>query len=269
MPSLFHNFQQFSVKVAAAHHPIIQKEVDELLSKGAVEPSSGGGGFYSSVFVVPKLTGGLWPILNFKWFNCYLHKPYFKMPTVKHVWQLPQHDDYALSIDLQDAYLHIHIVKHHHHFYYLFGTTYLISGRFYLLGCPQPLGFSQPSLNLFCSFAIAKVSILSSIWMTSLCWAGKRAHSFLCLLLVCLVLHINFSTSDLCLTQTFCFLGLCLDNVHMSVSLPPDKLGDIQQLFLSLLQTQPVAVCQVMSFLGMAIFCANGLLPTAKIVLCH
>ena len=48
-PPLFCNFQQFDVKVAAAHHPIIQKEVDEVLSKGAVEPSSGGAGFYSSV----------------------------------------------------------------------------------------------------------------------------------------------------------------------------------------------------------------------------
>ena len=65
-------------------------------------------------------------------------------------------------------------------------------------------------------------------------WAGKRAHSFLCSLLVCPGLHINFLKSDLCLTQTFCFLGLCLDTVCMSVSLPPDKLADIQQLALSL-----------------------------------
>ena len=63
-PLLFHNFQHFNVKVPAAHHPIIQKEVDELLAMGAIEPSSGGAGFYSSVFVVPKHTGGLRPILN-------------------------------------------------------------------------------------------------------------------------------------------------------------------------------------------------------------
>ena len=46
-----------------AHHPVIQKEVDELLAKGAIEPSSGGAGFYSNIFVVPKHTGGLCPIL--------------------------------------------------------------------------------------------------------------------------------------------------------------------------------------------------------------
>ena len=55
----FCNFLQFNVEVAAAHHPIIQKEVDELLAKVAVEPSSGGTCFYSSVFVAPKCTVSL------------------------------------------------------------------------------------------------------------------------------------------------------------------------------------------------------------------
>ena len=72
-PPFFHDFWHFNVKVAAAHHPVIQKEVDELLAKGAIEPFSGGTGFYSSMFVVPKCTGGLSPILNLKHFNCYMH----------------------------------------------------------------------------------------------------------------------------------------------------------------------------------------------------
>ena len=102
--------------MATTHHPIIQKEVDELHAKGVMETSSGGVDFYSSMFVVPKHTGGLWPILNLKHFNHYMHLPSFKMPTIRHVWQLIQHGDYAFSIDLQDGYLHIPIVKHHHHF---------------------------------------------------------------------------------------------------------------------------------------------------------
>ena len=44
----------------------------------------------------------------------------------------------------------------------------------------------------------------------------------------------------------------------MSVSLPPDKLADIQQLALCLLQTQHVTVHMVMSLLGKANFCTNG-----------
>ena len=67
-----------------------------------------------------------------------------------------------------------------------------------------------------------------------------------------------FSKSDLYLIQTFGFFGLCWDTVHMPVPLPPDKLADIQQLVLTLLQTQHVIVCWVMSFLCKANFCANG-----------
>ena len=88
-------------------------------------------------------------------------------------------------------------------------------------------------------------------------WAGKRACSLLCSLLVHLGLHINFSKSDFQLSQTFTFLGLCWDTVCMSVSLPPDKLADIQQLALSLLQTTHITVHKVMSFLGKANFCTN------------
>ena len=44
----------------------------------------------------------------------------------------------------------------------------------------------------------------------------------------------------------------------MSVSLPPDKLADIQQLAVSLLHTPHVTVHKVMSFLGKASFCTNA-----------
>ena len=47
-----------------AHHPIFQNVVDELLAKGAIEPSSGGAGFHSSVFVVPKHTDASGPYLT-------------------------------------------------------------------------------------------------------------------------------------------------------------------------------------------------------------
>ena len=48
--------------------PLFTRRLDELLAKGAIEPSSGGVGFYSNVFVVPKHTADLQPILNLKAF---------------------------------------------------------------------------------------------------------------------------------------------------------------------------------------------------------
>ena len=144
-PPLFCNFWQFNVKVVVTHHPIIQKEVDELLAKGVIEPSSGGVGFYSSMFVVPKNTGGLQLINNLKHFNHYMHVP-FKMPTIRHVWQVIQHGDYAFSIGLQDDYLHIPVVKHHHHFlpFVLQNVPYQWKFFIFLAG-HRPTGFHCPN----------------------------------------------------------------------------------------------------------------------------
>ena len=143
-PALFCNFQQFNVKVAAAHHPIIQKEVDELLAKGAIEPSSGDAGFYSSMFVVPKCTGGLQPILNLKHFNHDMHIPSFRCQLLDMFGSL-----FSMVIMLSPLIcrmliyifllLSIIIISCN-----LFGTMCLIIGRFYPLGWAQPLGFSLP-----------------------------------------------------------------------------------------------------------------------------
>ena len=248
--------------MAAAHHPVIQKEADELLAKGAIEPSSGGAGFYSSMFVVPKHTGGLRPIFNMKHFNHFLHIPSFKMPTLKHIWQLIQQGDFAFSIDLQDAYLHVPIVKHHCHFLHFVWHNVPYQWKvlpFGLATAPRVFtSLTKPILFLCHCKGLCIVIYLDDI-LVLICskLAGKRACLFLCSLLVCLGLHINFSKSDLCLSQSFTFWGLCWDTVHMSVSLPPDKLADIQQLALSL-WTSHVTVCKVMSFLGKANFCTNG-----------
>ena len=66
--------------------------------------------------------------------------------------------------------------------------------------------------------------------------ADRRAFSFLCSLLVHLGLLINFPNLTFTSLRFLFFGGLCWDTVHMSVSLPPDKLAYIKQLALSLLQ---------------------------------
>ena len=107
-----------------------------------------------------------------------------RWPTIRFVWQLIHCGDHAFSIDIQDAYLLIPVIKHYHHFfYYLFETVCHISGKFYLLGWPGPLGFSQPSLNLSCSFAIHKgfhfvIYLDDNLVMVFSEWTGKRPHSF-------------------------------------------------------------------------------------------
>ena len=75
--------------------------MDELLVKGATEPLTGGAGFYSNVFVVPMHTGCLWPILNLKQFNHYMHMPHFKMPTIRQEQLLIPMGNYAFLYQSQ------------------------------------------------------------------------------------------------------------------------------------------------------------------------
>ena len=198
------------------------------------------------VFVIPKHTGGLWPILNLKQFNCYLHIPSFKMPTIQHVCSL-----FIMMIMLSPLisrmliyiFLLLSIIIILWFVWCNMPYKWKVSPFGLALACRDFTALTKPILFLCHHKGFHIVVYLDDILvLVHSKWAGKRASSFLCSLLVHLGLHINLSKSDLCLTQTFVFLGLCWDTVHMSVSFPPNKLADIQQLALSLLQTQPVTV---------------------------
>ena len=140
---------------------------------------------------------------------------FFKMPTIILAQQLIQHADYAFSIGIQDTYLHIPIVKHHHCFLQFVWHNMPYQWKVLPFGlATAPLVFTaltKPILFLCHCKGFCIVIYLDDILvLVHSKWAGKRACSFLCSLLVWLGLHINFSMSDLCLTQTFCFLGLLL-----------------------------------------------------------
>ena len=66
LDSTFCYFKWFNIKADVDQHPIIGKEVDELLAKGVTAPITGGAGFYSNVFVVPRHMCGLQPIFNLR-----------------------------------------------------------------------------------------------------------------------------------------------------------------------------------------------------------
>lgn len=119
--------------VNAQNAAILQLEVEKLLQKGAIEPvtpAEMGTGFYSTFFVVPKKTGDLRPIINLKPLNRYLRKQHFKMDCLSKVINLVQQGDWAISIDLADAYLHIPI-----HVRFRKYLRFCIQGKAYQFTC--------------------------------------------------------------------------------------------------------------------------------------
>ena len=74
-----------------------------------MERNLGTPGFHSRLFLVPKKNGKLRPIIGLSLLNQYINKQHFKMETVKSVRQSIMVNDWAVSIDLTDAYFDVPI----------------------------------------------------------------------------------------------------------------------------------------------------------------
>ena len=70
---------------------------------------SGNSRLFSLLFLLPKKSGKLRPVIDLSLLNQYINKQPFMMETVKSVSQSIIVNDWAVSIDLMDAYLHIPI----------------------------------------------------------------------------------------------------------------------------------------------------------------
>lgn len=66
-----------------------------------------GDGFYRSLFVVPKKSGGFRPIINLKRLNSFIRFEHFKMEGMDSVKNLIRFNDFMVKLDLKDAYLTI------------------------------------------------------------------------------------------------------------------------------------------------------------------
>ena len=98
---------------------ILEAEVEDLLRKDAIEMvpfQEINCGFYSTFFLVPKKNGKMRPVINLRPLNKYLRKTHFKMDTLSKVLNLVKPKDWAISLDLSDAYLHVPIFWKHRKF---------------------------------------------------------------------------------------------------------------------------------------------------------
>ena len=87
----------------------LRREILQLWDKGAIEEVPPSPGFYSHVFVVPKVTGGFRPIIDLSILNKHVVTTKFKMETVRTVMSAIRQGDWMVSLDLQDAYLQVPI----------------------------------------------------------------------------------------------------------------------------------------------------------------
>ncbi len=106
----------WSISVLSKDASVLLAEIAVLLVKDAIDPvhpAEMKSGFNSPCFIVPKIGGGLRPILDLCVLNRALHKLPFRMLMPKCIFQCVRLFDWFTAIDLKDAYFHVSILPRH------------------------------------------------------------------------------------------------------------------------------------------------------------
>lgn len=260
-----------SARGCGAHkRELIHKEVMSLREKQAIERAPSSPGFYGRLFLVPKKTGGFRPVFNLRPLNHFIQKESFKMATIRTVAAAIRPGDFAVSLDLKDAYLHIPIHKLHRKFlrFTFKGTSYQFKVLpFGLSSAPRVFTKLTRVVVLYCRRLAMRVILYldDSLLLARPRQVALQHRDILLELLQRLGWVVNWAKSDLAPTQSWEFIGLQWSSRDMTVSLPQDKLQVIHSSADTMLQLPAHPTCRrVQRFLGRTNFAATAV-PRAKL----
>jgi len=209
---------------------LVEEELRSLLDKKAIElADSNHGHIYRWFLVSKKGTTAKRPVLNMKPGNAYVKYIHFKLEDLKTVKDVAQKGDWAVRIDLKDAYLQVPIAASNRKFlrFRHCGTVYqwrvLPFGYRDAPRLFQKLmveALKEPRLH-GCRLVIYLDDILLLSHSRQQCLQHLKevlAH------LLLLGFMINTVKSVIVPTQRILFLGIILDLTKMTFELPQEKL---------------------------------------------
>jgi hypothetical protein len=241
--------------VGREEEAVLDKEVQDLLTKNAIELSSDWG-FFSQLFTVPKKGGGQRPIINLKRLNSFLDVKHFKMEGINTLRDILQERDWMGKLDLSDAYLTVPI--HHKDRKYLKfhwrGQSYQFKSLpFGLATAPRTFTkVLRPVVSHLRSMGIRLIIYLDDILILSQSAETLRAHMrTVAQQLECLGFRLNMKKCEWEPTQLIEFLGFLVDSVSMKLSLPENKVHQIQKECRSTLGKKMTTPRQLARLIGM------------------
>ena len=254
-PSQFR--KPYSPHFSQVQDQLIREEVGELQRKGAVTEVTAPmeGGFYSTLFLVPKKDGGQRPVINLKALNEFVVAPHFKMEGIHTLKNLLKPGDWLAKVDLKDAYFSIPI--HPDHRKYL---RFPLGERVYQFTC-LPFGLAsapwvftktlRPIAALARELGLRVVFYIDDILLMAESKEKLRDQAAgLVYLLQCLGFTINTEKTTLSPTQSLVFLGFTVNTTSMELSLPPEKLKKIRAEARKLLGAEPIPARSLARLVG-------------------
>ena len=189
--------------------------VSDLLAKEAIELALTSPGFYSCLFVTPKVTDGWCPVIDLSRLKGFVDVSHFHMETTQTVLQSLREGDWLVSLDLQDSYLQVPVHP---------------SSRWYLRFCVGELVYQFRSLCFGLSMApqiFTRVMVPVSMimhrhgfrilrylddWLVLASTVQEivRARDFLLWLCQHLGIRVNLPKSSLVPKQTQDYLGITI-----------------------------------------------------------
>ena len=243
------------IRMSQSSSPFLREEIENLLNKRAVErvqnPETPG--FYSRIFLVPKKNGKFRLILDLSLLNRYIEKQAFKMETVKSVRQAMRLNDWAVSIDLTDAYLHVPIHRqsrkylrfvHEDQVYHFSALPFGMS--------LSPLIFSK-LMDVIAAFlrqrAISVFPYLDDWLIKNLIHNRLITQTKICIQTIqSLGFLPNLKKSDLFPAQKFTFIGMEFLTQQNLVRVPADR---VQNLFLTIKKIMSAKHVSARTFLSL------------------
>ena len=221
--------------MSTASEDICNLKVKNFLSQGAIfKVPALSCSFFSNIFPVPKKSVGEFRIIfDLSELNNHLRKIHFKMDNLSSVMSLISPGDWLVSIDLSDAYHSVAM-----HFMSMPYLAFIFRNICYQFTC-LPQGLS-PSPRIFTMLMRVVLKFLRSLsvkiaaWIDDFILAANSAslvseHASLTLRTFKDLGFIpNIEKSHLKPVQRLCHLGLIWDTVNFDVSVPPEKVADIQ-----------------------------------------
>uniref|UniRef100_A0A914VC37 Reverse transcriptase domain-containing protein n=1 Tax=Plectus sambesii TaxID=2011161 RepID=A0A914VC37_9BILA len=259
------------IQFTPSERKLVDMEVQKMLAKGAITEVRGNEVsdlWLSRLFLVPKKSGEVRPVVNLKPLNCFLQYEHFKMEGLFMLKDLVRPGDFCAKVDMKDAYYGIPLDLHHRHF-----VAFEWRKRFFRFNC-LPFGLAQ-SPRVYTKVIRPVAAVLRQLGIRLIVYlddwlflnedskALERDLAKAMSLFDRLGLAVNVEKSVITPAQCIEYLGMLIDTRCMTLSVPEEKLCRIESQCRQLLAGNSMRALELAEILGRFASVAQAILPSA------